>query len=113
MTTWWRTLDRLQRFLLLKLVSGEFRVGVSHTFVVRALSQAAGLPATTVAARLMGEWTPTAAWYDGVLSEERTDDDDSRPYPFFLAAPLDEPVDTLGEVPTGRSNGSGTASGRS
>ena len=97
MTTWWRDLDRLQRFLLLKLVTGEFRVGVSHTLVVRALSQAAGLPATTVAARLMGEWTPTAAWYVGVLSEARQDDDDSRPYPFYLAAPLDEPVESLGD----------------
>ena len=97
MTTWWRDLDRLQRFLLLKLVTGEFRVGVSHTLVVRALSQAAGLPATTVAARLMGEWTPTPAWYVGVLSEARQDDDDSRPYPFYLAAPLDEPVESLGD----------------
>ena len=97
MTTWWRGLDRLQRFLLLKLVTGEFRVGVSHTLVVRALSQAAGLPATTIAARLMGEWTPSSAWYAGLLAHETTDDDRSRPYPFFLASPLEDPIDTLGD----------------
>ena len=97
MTTWWRGLDRLQRFLLLKLVTGEFRVGVSHTLVVRALSQASGLPATTVAARLMGEWSPSSAWYAGLLAHETTDDDRSRPYPFFLASPLEDPIDTLGD----------------
>jgi DNA ligase 1 len=97
MTMWWRGLDRLQRFLLLKLVTGEFRVGVSQTLVVRALSQASGLAATTVAARLMGEWTPTAPWYAGLLAHETTDDDRSRPYPFFLASPLEDPIDTLGD----------------
>jgi DNA ligase-1 len=96
MTKWWRGLDRLQRFLLLKLVTGELRVGVSQTLVVRALAKAAGLPATTIAARLMGEWTPTAAWYKSLLAEGRTDDDRSRPYPFFLAAPLEDPIETLG-----------------
>ena len=37
-TTWWHSLDRLQRFILLKLLSGELRVGVSQTLVVRALA---------------------------------------------------------------------------
>jgi DNA ligase-1 len=98
MTTWWRGLDRLQRFLLLKLVTGEFRVGVSQTLVVRALSRAAELPATTVAARLMGEWTPSPEWYASVLSHETTDDDRSRPYPFFLASPFEDRIETLGEI---------------
>ena len=42
-TAWWAPLDRLQRFVLLKLITGEFRVGVSQTLVVRALAQASGL----------------------------------------------------------------------
>ena len=96
-TTWWRALDRLQRFLLLKLVTGELRVGVSQTLVVRALAHAADLPTTTIAARLMGEWTPTPEWYASLLSHERTDDDSSRPYPFFLASPLEDPPETLGD----------------
>ena len=56
--SWWSRLDRLQRFMLLKILTGELRVGVSQTLVVRALAQAAGLPPTTIAARLMGEWAP-------------------------------------------------------
>jgi DNA ligase-1 len=94
---WCATLDRLQRFILFKLLTGEFRVGVSHTLVVRALAQAAALEPAIVAARLMGDWTPTAAWLEGVLSAEHTSDDRSRPYPFCLASPLDADVAALGD----------------
>jgi ATP-dependent DNA ligase len=96
-TVWWAPLDRLQRFVLLKLITGEFRVGVSQTLVVRALAQASGLPVATVAARLMGDWTPTADWFASLSSPESTDVDESRPYPFFLASPLEEDVSTLGD----------------
>src|SRR6478672_9067505 len=96
-TRWFGELDRQQRFLLLKLLTGELRVGVSQTLVVRALAEAAGLDPPAIAARLMGEWSPTAVWFESVLSKERTDDDRSRPYPFFLAAPLDSPPEALGD----------------
>ena len=94
---WFRELDRLQRFILLKLLTGEFRVGVSQTLVVRALAQAAELPATTIAARLMGDWTASGEWFESLLSHEATDEDRSRPYPFFLASPLEADVTTLGD----------------
>jgi DNA ligase-1 len=97
-TAWFGTLDRLQRFILLKLLTGELRVGVSQTLVVRALSIAAGLPAPSIAARLMGDWTPSGEWFASLLSHEATDDDRSRPYPFFLAAPLEAGVTTLGDL---------------
>jgi DNA ligase-1 len=96
-TEWWRSLDRLQRFILLKLLTGEFRVGVSQTLVVRALAEAAGLPRTTVAARLMGDWAPGEAWFESLLSAEQTDDDRSRPYPFYLASPLEGDPAELGD----------------
>ena len=96
-TAWWAPLDRLQRFVLLKLITGEFRVGVSQTLVVRALAQAWDLPVAMVAARLMGDWTPTADWFASLSSSESTDVDQSRPYPFFLASPLEEDVSTLGD----------------
>lgn len=94
---WLRSLDRLQRFVLLKLVTGEFRVGVSQTLVVRALAQTAGLPVTVIAARLMGDWSPSAAWFAAVLSPAATDQDRSRPYPFCLASPLDGDPAALGD----------------
>jgi DNA ligase-1 len=95
-TGWLRSLDRLQRFILLKLMTGELRVGVSQTLVVRALAQAANLPTTSIAARLMGDWTPTADWFSSVLSHEQSDDDRSRPYPFYLASPLESAPEALG-----------------
>jgi DNA ligase-1 len=97
-TSWWRSLDRLERFILLKLLTGEFRVGVSQTLVVRALAQTAGLEPAIVAARLMGDWTPSADWFERVIAHEHTDEDRSRPYPFCLAAPLEGDVQELGDV---------------
>jgi ATP-dependent DNA ligase len=97
-TEWWRPLDRLQRFVLLKMITGELRVGVSQTLVVRALARAAGLPIATVAARLMGDWTPTPEWFVSLMAQESTDVDRSRPYPFFLASPLEEDPAALGEL---------------
>jgi DNA ligase-1 len=94
---WCATLTRIERFILFKLLTGEFRVGVSQTLVVRAIAQAAQLEPAIVAARLMGEWTPTADWFERVLSPEHTDDDRSRPYPFALASPLEGDVAALGD----------------
>jgi DNA ligase-1 len=93
---WWAPLDRLQRFVLLKMVTGELRVGVSQTLVVRALAQAADLPIATIAARLMGDWTPSPEWFTSLIAHESTDVDHSRPYPFFLASPLEDDPATLG-----------------
>jgi DNA ligase-1 len=95
---WLQSLDRWQRFTLLKLLTGELRVGVSQTLVVRALAEAASLPPTTIAARLMGDWTPSAAWYESLLASGVTDTDLSRPYPFFLASPIEDVKMSEGQV---------------
>ena len=58
----WTTFER---FLLNKLLTGELRVGVSQTLVVRALANVSGLDAAVVTHRLTGTWTPTA---DGFLA---------------------------------------------
>ena len=94
---WWRGLPRAERFLLNKLLTGEFRVGVSHTLVVRALAQAAGSEPTIIAARLMGDWTPSAEWFAGVTAKDAGDADPSQPYPFHLASPLEGEPATLGD----------------
>jgi DNA ligase-1 len=90
---WLRPLDRWQRFTLFKLLTGELRLGVSHTLVVRAIAQAADLPPTTIAARLMGDWLPDGTWYQQLIARETTAADMSRPYPFFLASPLDPEIE--------------------
>jgi DNA ligase-1 len=88
-------LDRRQLFVLAKIITGEFRVGVSQTLVVRAVAEAAGLDAPTIAHRMMGDWEPTADFFRGLLAPEAALDR-SRPFPFFLASPLEDPAASLG-----------------
>jgi DNA ligase-1 len=94
--TWWSRLERRELFLLNKLLTGEFRVGVSHTLVVRAVAQIASLPPAVVEHRLMGTWEPSAGAFRSLIGPEGPSDDPSRPYPFCLASPLEDTIDALG-----------------
>lgn len=94
----WREMDERQRFAWNKIITGEFRVGVSQSLVVRAVAQVGGLDAATVSHRLMGEWQPTAEFWLQLVAPETRDADISRPYPFFLAYPIEGPVEELGDV---------------
>ncbi|OSZ62932.1 ATP-dependent DNA ligase [Hydrogenophaga sp. IBVHS2] len=105
---WWRELGPLSRFLLIKLVGGGFRVGVSKLLVQRAVAEHAGLDPKLVAARMMGytdgrrlpqaeDWQRITALTDADGPAGPTDAAPSQPYPFFLAQPLqDEPSAVLG-----------------
>ena len=103
--SWWDELPAGQRFLLVKLIGGGFRVGVSKLLVQRALAQHAGLDAKLIAQRMMG-WTdarqlPGADRLAALLapaSQAATAGAlaDGQPYPFFLAHALDDaPPDLL------------------
>jgi DNA ligase 1 len=93
----WRELDQRQRFVWNKLISGGFRVGVSQQLVTRALGEVGGIDPAVVAHRLMGDWDPSPAFFTQLLAHDPADADVSRPYPFFLAHALDQPLETLGE----------------
>ena len=94
----WQRLGGTSRFLFNKLITGGFRVGVSDGLVVRALSQVSGISPESIAHRLMGQWEPSAAWYEQLVATETTDADWSRPYPFYLAYPFEAELDTLGDA---------------
>ncbi|VTS00701.1 atp-dependent dna ligase : ATP dependent DNA ligase OS=Roseiflexus sp. (strain RS-1) GN=RoseRS_1583 PE=4 SV=1: DNA_ligase_A_N: DNA_ligase_A_M: DNA_ligase_A_C [Gemmata massiliana] len=94
----WAELDAGQRFVWNKLITGEFRVGVSQLLVVRALAQVSKLPADVISHRLMGAWEPTPAFYAGLVAADSGDAELSRPYPFFLAHPLEGDPASLGPV---------------
>lgn len=94
----WQQMDSMQRFVWNKLITGGFRVGVSQKLVTRALSQFSGIEEAAIAHRLMGEWTPTPDTYRQILSADTADTDISRPYPFYLAYPLDQEIEKLGAV---------------
>jgi len=94
---WWRGLPREQVFLVNKLLTGSLRVGVSHRLVVQALAQWAQLPTDLMAHRLSGTWKPGAEAFAALAGPERPDEHaGDRPYPFFLASPLEQDVTALG-----------------
>jgi DNA ligase-1 len=101
--SFWRELDSRGRFLLIKLVGGGFRVGVSKLLVQRALAAHSGLDAKRIAQRMMGyvdaKSPPTATKFEALVahSEGGALDvmDAGQPYPFFLAHQLDLQFDDL------------------
>jgi DNA ligase-1 len=68
--SWWRSLDDFEIFVLNKVLTGAFRVGVSSKLVIKGLSKASGIPEAVLAHRLMGDFEPTVAFYENLLSEE-------------------------------------------
>ena len=95
---YWDELDTTGRFLLVKLIGGGFRVGVSKLLVQRALAQFAGLDAKLIAQRMMGytdaKAVPQAARFEALLLRDGAGQADAgQPYPFFLAHALTEPVE--------------------
>lgn len=94
----WAELDEAGRFVFNKLITGSLRVGVSQRLLVRALAEVSGVDDETIAHRLMGSWEPTPAFYRSLMAPEAADADVSRPYPFFLAYPLEAEPETLGPV---------------
>ena len=97
-TGWWRGLPRWETFVLDKLLTGELRVGVAQTLVERALAQVAGVPQPVLAHRLMGTWEPTAAFFANLLTPGEEEEDSSRPYPFYLASPLEGGIEALASL---------------
>ena len=96
----WAQLDRQSLMVSLKLLTGAFRVGVSKLLVTRALAGLAQIDAKRVAQRLVGytdlSHRPTAQSYLALIAAESEDEHAQRggqPYPFFLAHPLQQPLE--------------------
>ncbi len=86
----WAMLDTQERFVFNKLLTGSFRVGVSQSLVIKALADITNLDAPTLTHRIMGNWLPETYTYEQLIQEQGAADDVSRPYPFFLAYPIQE-----------------------
>ena len=93
---WWKRLDAGGRFLFNKLLTGELRVGVSSGLVERALAQLTGLPRPHIAHRLTGTWQPSAEFWAALNAPAGEVADETRPYPFCLAAQLEKDPTSLG-----------------
>jgi DNA ligase-1 len=85
----WRDLNSAQRLVWNKLVTGNFRIGVARTLVIRALAAVAEVEPSVMAHRVMGSWRPTAEDFARLMSRENEGAEIAKPYPFFLASPLE------------------------
>lgn len=94
--SWWFSLNPVEVFVLNKVLTGAFRVGVSTKLVIKGLAAACGVSEPVLAHRLMGEFEPTVEFYTSLIRQEGDTDSSaiapapSQPYPFFLASQLEE-----------------------
>ena len=92
----WSGLQRYEKFVFNKLITGGFRMGVSQKLMVKALAKHTGISESQLAHRLMGNWTPDNITYQELIHSENPHVDLSKPYPFYLAYALEEDPNTLG-----------------
>ncbi|MEC3879652.1 ATP-dependent DNA ligase [Parapedobacter sp. 10938] len=97
-TGYWQRLSKDERFVFTKLITGNFRMGVSRQLVIKALGIHLGMDEASVAHRLMGKWLPADETMDSLFSKATLGDRDFQPYPFYLAYQLDASPESLGEV---------------
>jgi len=87
----WRGLSRSELLVANKLLTGGLRVGVAQGLVVRALARLSGLEEAQLQHRLMGGFKPGAAALTALLAPaDGAEAVPSRPYPFYLASPLEQ-----------------------
>ncbi len=88
-TTIWKETPARMRLVVMKLITGAFRVGVNKRLVTRAIAAKSGISADVVSHRLMGTWRPTTSFYLRLVDPNVKDTISSQPYPFCLAHPID------------------------
>ncbi len=93
----WQHMDRNEKFVFNKLITGGFRIGVSQTMMVNALAKSIKISSSIIAHRISGNWDPATTAFTGLLSEDGAATDFSKPYPFYLAYAVDEDFKNLAE----------------
>jgi DNA ligase-1 len=93
----WNGMTRNEMFVFNKLITGNFRIGVSQKMVVNALARTVKNDASVIAHRISGNWDPQTFPFSELMSRESALLDHSRPYPFYLAYALEEDLVSLGE----------------
>ncbi|SEM85966.1 DNA ligase-1 [Chryseobacterium taichungense] len=93
----WNGLDYTERLIFNKLLGGSFRIGVSDKTLINALTKFTEQESSTLMHSLMGKWQPEEASFHELISAENINPDNSKPYPFCLAYPLEKDLDELGK----------------
>ncbi|MFC6103395.1 ATP-dependent DNA ligase [Olivibacter domesticus] len=94
----WMEIPASERFLFNKLITGNFRVGVSKQLVIKALAIKYNKTANELAHRLMGNWHPHQTNLEKLILEDILSEKSFEPYPFFLAYQLEGAPEGLGDI---------------
>ena len=93
----WERLNKDERFLFNKLITGGFRLGISQKMITKALAKVLEEYENKIAHRLMGDWSPITTTYEELLENADWQSDISKPYPFYLAYALEGDAADLGK----------------
>src|SRR5690242_8481446 len=94
----WQQMNKNERFVFNKFITGSFRIGVSQKTIVNALAKTVELSPSVIAHRISGNWDPVITTFKDLLSESASLSDFSKPYPFYLAYAIDDNVENLGDI---------------
>ncbi|MBW8360265.1 MAG: ATP-dependent DNA ligase [Weeksellaceae bacterium] len=93
----WKGLNHLERFIFNKLIGGSFRIGVSKKLLINAISKYSGIDTNILMHSIMGKWKIEEEDFENLIQGTNINPDDSKPYPFCLAFPLEKDLEDLGE----------------
>ncbi len=82
-------LEARQRFVLIKVMTGGFRVGLSRQGVTKALALWQEVTEQEMTFRLSGSLKNPPTVLNEILRGQQTQGQHSQPYPFYLASPFD------------------------
>ena len=94
----WQQMNKNERFVFNKFITGSFRIGVSQKTIVNALAKVVELSPSVIAHRISGNWDPVSTTFKELLSESASLSDFSKPYPFYLAYAIDDEIENLGDI---------------
>ncbi|RYY48101.1 MAG: ATP-dependent DNA ligase, partial [Chitinophagaceae bacterium] len=94
---YWNSMNQTELFIFNKLITGNFRMGVSKQLVVKALAQYLKKEDTEIAHQLMGKWDPKKETLDSLFTQDIASKF-YQPYPFYLAYPLEAAIESLGDI---------------
>lgn len=94
----WMYMEYNERFVFNKLITGNFRMGVSKQLVIKALAIYLNKEESFIAHKLMGQWDPWKTSLNELLLNESQEGKAHQPYPFFLAYQLENAPESLGDI---------------
>ena len=92
----WSHLNYYSKFVFNKLITGGFRIGVSQKLMTKSIANVTGIDQDTIAYQIMGDWNPEGTTYKQLILSPSKEDFIYKPYPFYLANPLDQDLEKLG-----------------